>query len=151
MLNRDETGGLELTWGNSQAIVTAAQALADGVGFGAVLALGSKGAADRLGRGHEYLQTVRGIGLPMHDPKLLPGLARTYQYDPSPARHVKGGIGFNQMGMGREKYNTEGTRPRRRQGDALYRDVQQCRVLHVHRVGRRRAGVFPAGRGGHRL
>lgn len=111
LLTRDETGGLELTWGNAQAIVDATQAIADGTGFGAVLALGSQGAADQLGKGHEYLQTVRGIELPMHDPRWLPGLARTYQFDPTPARHVKGGFGFSQMGMGPEKYNTEGSGP----------------------------------------
>jgi aldehyde:ferredoxin oxidoreductase len=112
VLNREETGGLELRWGNAQAIVDATQALADGTGFGATLTLGSAGAADKLGKGHEYLQTVRGIELPMHDPRLGPGLARTYQYDPTPARHVKGTIGWDQMGMGPEKYDTEGTGPR---------------------------------------
>ncbi|MBN1246528.1 MAG: aldehyde ferredoxin oxidoreductase family protein [Anaerolineae bacterium] len=111
VLNREETGGLELTWGNAEVIVGATQALAEGTGFGAVLALGSQAAADKLGKGHQYLVTVRGIEIPMHDPRLLPGLARTYQYDPTPARHVKGGIGFNQMGMGPEKFNTEGTGP----------------------------------------
>jgi aldehyde:ferredoxin oxidoreductase len=120
VLNRTETGGLELEWGNAEAIVAATQALADSAGFGAVLALGSQGAADKLGKGHEYLQTVRGIELPMHDPRLLPGLARTYQYDPTPARHVKGGFGFNQMGMtGPEKYKTEGTGPADVQGVAF--------------------------------
>ncbi len=111
VLNRDETGGLELKWGNARAIVDATVAMADGTGFGAVLALGSQGAADKLGKGHSYLQTVRGIELPMHDPRLYPGLARTYQYDPTPARHVKGGIGFDQGGMGPEKYETKGTGP----------------------------------------
>jgi aldehyde:ferredoxin oxidoreductase len=111
VLTRDETDGLELTWGNAAAIVAATQALADSTGFGAVLALGSQGAAEKLGKGHEYLQTVRGIELPMHDPRFLPGLARTYQYDPTPARHVKGGFGFSQMGMGPEKYQTEGSGP----------------------------------------
>ena len=119
LLSRAETGGLELTWGNAQAIVDATQALADGAGFGAILALGSQGAADKLGKGHEYLVTVRGIEIPMHDPKFLPGLARTYQYDPSPARHVKGGFGFNQMGMGPEKYHTAGSGPGDVQGTAF--------------------------------
>jgi aldehyde:ferredoxin oxidoreductase len=120
VLNLEETGGLSLTWGNGKAIVDATQALADGTGLGATLALGSKAAADKLGKGHEYLQTVRGIELPMHDPRLMPGLARTYQYDPTPARHVKGGFGFSQMGMtGPEKYKTEGTGPADVQGVAF--------------------------------
>ena len=111
VFNREDTGGLELTWGNGPAIVAATQAIADGTGFGAFLALGSKGAADKLGKGHEYLQTVRGIELPMHDPRFAPGLARTYAFDPTPARHVKSGFGLTQLGMGPEKYNFEGTGP----------------------------------------
>lgn len=109
VLNLEETGGLELKWGNGDAIVAATQAMADGTGFGTVLQLGSKGAADKLGKGHEYLQTARGIELPMHDPRLAPGYARTYQFDPTPGRHVKGSIALAQMAMGPEKYNPEDT------------------------------------------
>ncbi len=110
VLNQEETGGIELTWGNSQSIVAITQAIADREGFGAVLALGSKAAADKLGKGHEYLVTVHGIEVPMHDPKLAPGFARTYQYDPTPARHVKGGVGLVQMmDPSPSKYNYEGT------------------------------------------
>ncbi len=111
VFNRVETGGLDLKWGNAAAIIEATEALADGSGFGAILALGSQGAADKLGKGHQYLQAVRGIELPMHDPRFYPGLARTYQFDPTPARHVKGGIGFSQGGLGPEKYNPAGTGP----------------------------------------
>jgi aldehyde:ferredoxin oxidoreductase len=112
-LNREETGGLELTWGNAQSIIDATRALAEGTGFGALLALGSRGAADRLGKGHAYLQTARGIELPMHDPRSMIGLARTYQYDPTPGRHVKGGFGFQFFGsQAPERYSTEGTGPR---------------------------------------
>ncbi len=32
--------------------------------------------------------------LPMHDPRFSPYLARTYQCDPTPGRHVKGGLGI---------------------------------------------------------
>ena len=86
--------GINLTWGNAEAIVAITQAIADQKGFGKVLALGSAGAAKKLGKGVEYLQTVRGIELPMHDPRYSPGFARTYQYDPTPSRHVKGGLGI---------------------------------------------------------
>lgn len=98
MISREETGGIELTWGNADAIVEIAQAIADNKGFGKVLALGSAGAAAKLGKGSEYLVTVRGIELPMHDPKLAPGYARTYYTDPTPGRHVKGGTHPNQAG-----------------------------------------------------
>jgi aldehyde:ferredoxin oxidoreductase len=118
LVTREETGGIELTWGNAKSIVEITQAMADQVGFGKLLALGSQGAAKRLGKGFEYLQTVRGIELPMHDPKFAPGLARTYQFDPTPARHVKGGTGLEQMGVhDRSKYD--------------YRDTGQHDLLHT--------------------
>ncbi|GAP13108.1 aldehyde:ferredoxin oxidoreductase [Longilinea arvoryzae] len=111
VIGREETGGLELVWGNADAIVEVTREMADGRGFGAVLGLGSQGAANKLEKGHEYLQTVRGIELPMHDPRLYPGLARTYQFDPTPGRHVKGGIGLTQGYLGPEKYQTQGSGP----------------------------------------
>jgi aldehyde:ferredoxin oxidoreductase len=86
------------------------QAVADQQGFGAALALGSEGAARVLGKGSQYLQTVRGVELPMHDPRLGPGLARTYQYDPTPARHVKGGPW--QIGTEEDRYNPDGSGPK---------------------------------------
>ena len=110
LLTKEETGGIELTWGNAQAIVDMTEAIAKNEGFGKVLALGSAGAADKLGKGSEYLQTVRGIELPMHDPRNAPGFARTYQFDPTPGRHVKGGLGLGQMNNpDPAKYNSDNT------------------------------------------
>lgn len=110
VFTKEETGGIELTWGNARAIVEITQSLAEQTGFGKVLALGSAGAAQKLGKGDEHLQTVKGIELPMHDPRFAPGYARTYQYDPSPARHVKGGLGMVQTNdKTRAKYDASNT------------------------------------------
>jgi aldehyde:ferredoxin oxidoreductase len=109
IFSKKETGGIELTWGNGEAIVAATQAIADQTGFGKVLALGSAGAAEKLGKGAHYLQTVRGIELPMHDPRFSPRFARTYQHDPTPARHVKGGLGIPDFRSPNEvKYDYDG-------------------------------------------
>ncbi|MBN1663055.1 MAG: aldehyde ferredoxin oxidoreductase family protein [Deltaproteobacteria bacterium] len=108
LITKEETGGIELTWGNADAIVDMCQAIADDKGFGKILALGSAAAAAKLGKGAEYLVTVRGIELPMHDPKLAPGYARTYYTDPTPGRHVKGGTQTNQARRP-DKYVYEGT------------------------------------------
>jgi aldehyde:ferredoxin oxidoreductase len=98
ILTKEDTKGIELTWGNADSIVAMTQAIADQAGFGKILALGSMKAAEKLGKGKEYLQTVRGIELPMHDPRFSPYLARTYQCDPTPGRHVKGGLGITDLG-----------------------------------------------------
>jgi aldehyde:ferredoxin oxidoreductase len=109
LITKEDTGGIDLSWGNADGIVEMMQALADQTGFGKILALGSAGAAEEIGKGAEYLQTVRGIELPMHDPRFLPGLARTYQLDPSPGRHVKGGYALMEMQSPPEvKYKFEG-------------------------------------------
>lgn len=97
-LLKEELDGIELTWGNGEAMVKVMQKMADGEGCGKILANGSKYAAKYWGKGEEYLQTASGIELPMHDPRFAPGLARTYQFDPTPGRHVKGGVGSLQMG-----------------------------------------------------
>lgn len=102
VFSKEDLGGVELTWGNSDAIVAMTQAIADQTGFGKILALGSRKAAEILKRGVEYLQTVGGIELPMHDPRFSPGFARTYLYDPTPARHVKGGLGIADFGQSNE-------------------------------------------------
>ncbi|MCR3923290.1 MAG: aldehyde ferredoxin oxidoreductase family protein [Firmicutes bacterium] len=109
LLSKEELDGIDLTWGNGEAIVAMTQKIADQDGCGAVLAHGSAYAAKKWGKGAEYLQTVLGIELPMHDPRLAPGFARTYQYDPTPGRHVKGGLGFMQMHGAGDKYNYENT------------------------------------------
>jgi aldehyde:ferredoxin oxidoreductase len=112
IVTKKDTEGIELTWGNAEAIVAITQAIADQTGFGKVLALGSAKAAKKLGKGAKYLQTVRGVELPMHDPRFSPGFARTYQYDPTPARHVKGGTGIADFGSPNEvKYDYEGRGP----------------------------------------
>jgi len=111
ILSKAELDGIDLTWGNGEAIVAVMEKMATGEGCGAILANGSAYAAKHWGKGEEYLVTASGIELPMHDPRCLPGLARTYQYDPTPGRHVKGGLAFKgQPGMAPEvKYNFNDT------------------------------------------
>jgi aldehyde:ferredoxin oxidoreductase len=109
IFTKKDTEGINLTWGNTEAIVALTEAIAEQRGFGKILALGSMKAAKKLGKGMEYLQTVRGIELPLHDPRFAPGHARIYQCDPTPARHVKGGLGLRDLRAPNEvKYNYEG-------------------------------------------
>lgn len=99
IFTKEDTKGIELTWGNADAIVAMTLAIAERTGFGEILAHGSMKTAETLDKGKEYLQTVRGIELPMHDPRLSPYLARTYQCDPTPGRHVKGGLGIADLAV----------------------------------------------------
>ena len=94
LFTTDETGGLELKWGNDDAIVALTEAICNGsTEFGLILNKGARAAATHFNRGFEYVMDAGGIEIPQHDPRLNPGLARTYQYDPTPARHTRGGQG----------------------------------------------------------
>jgi len=94
VLSLEEMDGIKLNWGNGDAIVAVTEKIGKGEGVGKILMLGSRGAADHFGKGHEYLVTASGIEEPMHDSRMAYGLTRVYQYDPTPGRHVKGGIGM---------------------------------------------------------
>jgi len=91
----EEMGGIDLKWGNADAIVAMTEAICKGTTeMGKILNLGAYAAAKHYGRGMEYVMHAGGIEVPQHDPRLSPGLSRTYKYDPTPGRHVKGGQGF---------------------------------------------------------
>jgi len=91
ILTKGDTGGLELTWGNHEAIAEVTRQIATGEGFGGkVLSDGAKMAAERIGNGAEqYAIHVSGEELPMHDPRLNPGLATSYKMDATPGRHTQ--------------------------------------------------------------
>lgn len=92
IVSKQDTDGLELEWGNHQAIVRLTERIAKGEGFGQLLADGARIAAQRIGRGAErYAIDIVGEELPGHDPKYLPGLATTYLMDATPGRHTQGG------------------------------------------------------------
>jgi aldehyde:ferredoxin oxidoreductase len=95
LFSLEDTGGIDLTWGNAEAVAMMTEAICkETTEMGRILNKGSVAAAKHYNRGFEYLMHAGGIEIPQHDPRLSPGLARTYQYDPTPGRHVKGGQGF---------------------------------------------------------
>ncbi|MDO5117693.1 MAG: aldehyde ferredoxin oxidoreductase C-terminal domain-containing protein, partial [Eggerthellaceae bacterium] len=94
LLTIDDLDGIDLGWGNAEAIVKIAEKMVHGEGVGAVLLNGSRYAADHFGVGHDALATANGIELAQHDSRFGPALGRIYVYDPSPGRHVKGGLGI---------------------------------------------------------
>jgi aldehyde:ferredoxin oxidoreductase len=129
LLTRQDLDGLDLSWGNAEAIVALTQKIAEQEGCGRVLAMGSAKAAQVWGKGAECLVTVEGMELPMHDPRLAPGWIRTYQFDPTPGRHVKGGLGRMQShSASQDKYNYRDTGQRDLLATAD-QEVTQCSGL----------------------
>ncbi|MFC1714276.1 aldehyde ferredoxin oxidoreductase family protein, partial [Candidatus Poribacteria bacterium] len=92
LITKDDTDGVELNWGNADAIVAMTQKLADRDGFGDILADGAKIASDKIGEASkEYAVHIGGQEVPMHDAKFTPGLGATYLLDATPGRHTQGG------------------------------------------------------------
>ncbi|MBN2243076.1 MAG: aldehyde ferredoxin oxidoreductase family protein [Acidobacteria bacterium] len=89
LIGRGDTDGIDLTWGNAQAIVAMVEKVAKREGFGEVLADGTQKAAERIGKGAEqYAVSVRGKSLACHDPRLSPALGTANIADANPAHHM---------------------------------------------------------------
>ncbi len=77
-LSQEETGGLELSWGNKEAIITLIHQISKREVFGDILADGAFKAAEKLGKGQEYVVAVKGMDLIMADPRGLKGFGLGY-------------------------------------------------------------------------
>jgi aldehyde:ferredoxin oxidoreductase len=79
--------GFPAPFGDAQAMVRLTEILARREGFGDVLAEGSRLAADRLGKGHDLLITVKGAEAPAHMPHAKRSLGLIYAVNPFGADH----------------------------------------------------------------
>jgi len=90
LIGKKETDGLDLSWGNAEAIVSLTEKIARREGIGALLADGPRVAAGRIGRGVEkWAMHVCGQALPYHDPRVSPAQGTGYFTDANPGRHVE--------------------------------------------------------------
>ena len=87
ILNIEETDGIELNFGNAEGMITMLKKTLNREGFGDILADGSAKAAERLGKGHEYLLTIKGQELPAHMPHVKRSLGLIYAVNPFGADH----------------------------------------------------------------
>jgi len=77
-----EDVGYPLHFGDAAAMVRTVELIGSRTGFGDVLADGSSRAAERLGRGREYLTTVKRAELPSHMPQANASLGLIYAVSP---------------------------------------------------------------------
>lgn len=83
-----DTDGLDLSWGNADAMVQLTERIGQREGFGDLLAEGSERAARQIGRGTEaYLITFKGQEAPAHMPRVKRSLAVIYTTNPFGADH----------------------------------------------------------------
>ncbi len=90
IITKADTGGIDLTWGNAQAVEQMVHLIGRREGIGELLGEGVRRAAARLGRGAErFALHVKGQELPMHDPRGKKGLSLAYAISPTGADHME--------------------------------------------------------------
>ena len=87
LLTPEDTGGIELRFGDARAMTEMVEMIADREGFGDVLAEGSALAAHKLGVGQDLLVAVKGQELPAHMPEVKRSLGLIYAVNPFGADH----------------------------------------------------------------
>jgi aldehyde:ferredoxin oxidoreductase len=108
LLDKSATDGLELTWGNHAAIVELVRKMGEREGFGAVLADGSRKAAERIGTtADRFSMEVKGLELPFHDPRAFGSWAVAYAtasrggcHIAAPTYWLERGVTFDDLGYG---------------------------------------------------
>ena len=96
IITKEDTGGIELTWGNHRALIAILEKMVTREGFGDILADGIKSASEKIGKGSEKFAVHIGGQEPgMHDPRLeghnhagTPSAAM-YWLSPPPGRHTQ--------------------------------------------------------------
>ena len=89
-LNLDKTGGLDLTWGNGDAVVEAVKLIAHRQGIGDLLGNGVKRAAEALGPGAEYAALhVKGLEMAADEVRASKGEAVVHATSARGADHLR--------------------------------------------------------------
>ena len=104
LLTLKDTEGLELKWGNAEAMLKAIELIATRKGFGDFLAEGSARMARKIGRGSiDFAIQVKGVETPMHEPRIKANMAYGFMFAPEGADHcgvATDGAISSEKGMG---------------------------------------------------
>ncbi len=111
LITEEDTGGLELTFGNHRAMIEMLPRIARREGIGDVLAQGSRRAAEIIGNGADwYAMEVKGLELAGYDPRGAKGMGLGYATSPRGACHERGYLTAETHGHppGLDRYAYEG-------------------------------------------
>ena len=90
LITSNDTDGLDLVWGDADTIVTLVEKIGQREGFGEVLADGTRRAAETIGKGADtFALHVKGLELPMHDPRAFTSWAVSYGTSNRGACHIQ--------------------------------------------------------------
>jgi aldehyde:ferredoxin oxidoreductase len=88
ILTKQDTGGLDVRFGNVEVMLKLIEMIANREGFGDILAEGTAIASRKIGKGSEqYAIQIKGLEPPLHDPRQKAGLGLGYMVSPMGADH----------------------------------------------------------------
>ena len=136
LLSSEDTNGVDLRFGNGDALVQAVEMITRREGnAGDILAEGVKKAAERIGKGSdEFAIHVKGVELPMHDPRVKQGLGLVYSVEAHGADHCAGmhDTGHTQEGPGVDALRGMGGRGPMAADDLSMDKVVTQKAAHVN-------------------
>lgn len=95
IITREDLEGKSLEWGDAGAMISLVEAIAKGEGFGKILGMGVRKAAETIGKGAEnYAIQVKGLAVPAHDPRCYSSMAVGYATSNRGACHLQGSSYF---------------------------------------------------------
>jgi aldehyde:ferredoxin oxidoreductase len=97
---------LKLDFGEGQTLLQLIEMISNRQGLGDILAEGVKRAGEKLGS-PEIALHVKGLEVPMHDPRAFFGMAATYAVSPIGAHHMQGDLHTIEMGVEIPEYEIE--------------------------------------------
>lgn len=92
IISKENTGGVELKFGNEEAFITILEQIALKKSFGAILAKGSKKASEIIGKNSEfYAMQVKGLEMTGYEPRAFYGMGLAFATSNRGACHNVGG------------------------------------------------------------
>jgi len=99
-LTKEDAGGLDLSWGNTEAIISLLPMIVERRGIGGMLAEGVQRASRLLGHNsQEYAVHVKGLEMAYHDPRAFTSMAASYATGNRGACHLEGLTYFLENGV----------------------------------------------------
>ena len=90
IISKEDTGGLNIQWGDQEVILKLIEQIAYRKGFGSILSEGTKNAAKNIGRGAEYYsRNIKGVEI-IADPRASYDVALSTSVATRGADHLQG-------------------------------------------------------------
>jgi aldehyde:ferredoxin oxidoreductase len=137
ILTLEDTGGIDLRFGNADAMLKVIELIAHRQGIGDILADGSRKAAQRIGRGaEEFSMQVKGLEFGMHEPRLKQGLGMIYAVGATGADHMAGSHDtlYTQESRNMEHARGLGSIDPLPSTDLSMAKVELAKNLHLHKM-----------------